>query len=708
MPKLSLSKLNHLNLISGSSTKQLYIYIKVAIKRAMTSTNMDSEISQIMEMGFTREDAIIALNNTNHNVMKAVEYILNPPESLPEYEHTEKTFLELSDNDSDVMITKIEGQESGTFGPATRDFYDSQEWGLVTTTPQPESPVTTSQQVQPPVRVRRSDEFPLLYGNNWVAPLLVVLHKIPIAREALINFGSSLEESGSAGTVTAASAETVTNESSGKLSPGPVTGIQRNEEDTETQVVFENDWYKSGSLGVDRAMAFLDGKSRRAYAQYDAPQGTADLGELLISVGSGKVFESRVVQDSEEQENGAVKLEETVVAHFDLTSTDSDADLYDLIGGADENAYFEDVAEVLCMSVNTGVKASAEFYPDRYRKDAWKLVLQARQKVEEIEELIVKKNQERFGIVGYLGKDVSKMVTISSEYLNELVSTFKEEDSGKSDLVAAERAAADLERVKNEFLAKKTQLSDEINDLQARARMLRQLFKGEAENKVLFNKEFPGSKYPSVMRKYTLCGVILGPDDYFFLTPSSSNSSFMPESLELDKSLEAEEISKSTSSLSSTVQNQGERNWRRVTNLTTLPDNVPESTVLSSVSTTTMPVTLIYASATESFAAIHEVELPDRLKVFVEEDLKSVTRSVRASSNTNMNVNIGTNINPTNASADSSSISVTTATVPGESSSVSVKQINENEDEDEDVEMETGLMNDQDANAMELEFKKAI
>ncbi|KAK9355513.1 hypothetical protein V1523DRAFT_344783 [Lipomyces doorenjongii] len=86
-----------------------------------------------------------------------------------------------------------DGQESGVvFGPATQDFYNTDQWGMMALSGDP----NTNQNPFDLGSSRREPEVPPVLrpceqARN-LAPLLMILHSIPLSRSALLLFGKQL------------------------------------------------------------------------------------------------------------------------------------------------------------------------------------------------------------------------------------------------------------------------------------------------------------------------------------------------------------------------------------------------------------------------------------------------------------------------------------------------------------------------------------
>lgn len=103
--------------------------------------------------------------------------------------------VELSMSDLGTQETGVTVQKGVHFGPATRDYYDTNKWAL--------TPHSSTQEVvldpEPADRRRLEGEPAFLRSSPsapYLAPLLTILHSIPLARETLLYRDQSLRDYG--------------------------------------------------------------------------------------------------------------------------------------------------------------------------------------------------------------------------------------------------------------------------------------------------------------------------------------------------------------------------------------------------------------------------------------------------------------------------------------------------------------------------------
>lgn len=91
--------------------------------------------------------------------------------------------FEYVDDDQETGVITAQGTQ---FGPANRDFYDSETWAITTYKDQD----TKEECVHPDPEERKRGDLPAFLrpskNVNSLAPVLTILHEIPLAREALL------------------------------------------------------------------------------------------------------------------------------------------------------------------------------------------------------------------------------------------------------------------------------------------------------------------------------------------------------------------------------------------------------------------------------------------------------------------------------------------------------------------------------------------
>ncbi|KAK9462809.1 uncharacterized protein V1516DRAFT_662839 [Lipomyces oligophaga] len=203
----------------------------------------DDQVSQIVDMGFSQTDAIFALQKSNNDVTRAIEYIFSgqietdrqantwdeSQFSKENWETAQNIPSDLNDNaisafapdtfydaphenenldDRDLELQKamslslqghapkaaanrvnLAGQETGMLKPALNANYDSSQWGMVTLDPSDEVLDT------PTGCLRNLEEPPIIIPNSrnpCLAAYITIMHSIPLVRAAFLLFGLQL------------------------------------------------------------------------------------------------------------------------------------------------------------------------------------------------------------------------------------------------------------------------------------------------------------------------------------------------------------------------------------------------------------------------------------------------------------------------------------------------------------------------------------
>ena len=167
------------------------------------------------------------------------------------------------------QATGVTGRSQATFGPATRDDYDSSQWALVHTADLPRA--TTSESIPDivsPSHCKRDDGPAILKplpNADYLPALLVLLHGVPLARNIFMSPEVVADDYGDnadwwKGEVT---------NFRGTVSSGSV----EDHSESERQFLYE----------VQRLMAFLDGTDRA----YGSIEPLIYQGALLKHIGAG-------------------------------------------------------------------------------------------------------------------------------------------------------------------------------------------------------------------------------------------------------------------------------------------------------------------------------------------------------------------------------------------------------------------------------------
>lgn len=585
----------------------------------------------------------------------------------------------------------------------------------------------------------------------YIAPLLVILHQIPLARRALLNDSKDIvqnygyHEDWWDGFIIDLSSEWEPNHSS----------IHS---------------YARMMVETQRLMAFLDGGSRRPFARVknlsiapptsSLPSLKGDFPDMnpvgrfledLVTFWGGNstvssVFESSAVHAG----TGELRQFSNFCTEVSLLLSPTDT-LFDLVDDLvwpllePPETYLSTVGDIITLALRrddaqsgAGIDVPLTFYPDRYTLPFLPFIKMLRDRRKEYQQRLASLNNQKFTMMNYMGKDTSKLLQISSDYLNSLCSrrdgeNDDDEDSDEEDFdyTGLEAAAADMKRATELFAQKKLSVVEEMQGLQNELAREASLFKGE-DDRTIFDQVFAGQEYPP-MRVFNLSGVILSPTEYCFCRRN-------PKPLiDLDDAESEEDFENPK-----TNRTDSEFQWWKVSSsLIDQSQELPVATEITaeevlalakagSTDYGSQEVVLIYATAENAWdAEKHQVPLSPALQEFIDADRHSLLRKLREEE-TSQIVLEGQELRETPSSSSSSSSislpssfsgedrtnSVSTAVVEvvpkdcsddeedqiANASTISVmpalKPIKSSTGED----VTTGLMNDADADAMELEF----
>lgn len=632
-----------------------------ALTKILDEENEQSILS-IVEMGFSREDAIVALQSSDNDVSKAIEYIINgplPPQQNNDdgnFDHVEfgpatrpsdskqpTTHIEdvkSYDEDMSMPISR-QSQLSESFGhsqllPATKEFYDASQWGVV-----PYSETFSTEKLQQftpqPVsyQLREADVPPLLLPCSealYIAPLLVILHAIPLGRKSLLNVGKDLVQD---------------------------YGFDPNWWDgafidlPEPSAFRPENSYERMMIETQRLCAFLDGNSRRPFASIRNLACLAPVETSLTSLRGASADDNpvgRFLQDlttfwgrgselartyealAKTPDNESYQSFTNLIAEVTVTLENS---LYGLIDDLiwppphGSEAYLEDLADIVTITIKrddgmsgTGITLPSVWYPDRYTKDVLPLIriLQARKKemLKEIAEL----QTEKFQMANTKGKDTSKLLQLTADFLASELKTKDSSDSSQSEETL--KALEDIERMQKLFEKEKLELQEKISSLQKRI---------EFESSLLKGPDSPGTKdlFPDlelpVLRPYLLSGVIISPTEYCFKYSTDS----LPSSSEDLIDLTADDDESSASGAPQTT-------WYRVKSFSNGPLGKPiteqevlELAKVGSSEYSWQEVILIYANEYAWDKQKHSVALSEPLKKFISQDKRALIQALQGS-----------------------------------------------------------------------------
>lgn len=477
----------------------------------------------------------------------------------------------------------------------------------------------------------------------YTAPLLVILHKIPLARRVLLN--ESIDILSDYGF-------------SDDWWKGHLIDLATQFEDHVDSPIYSNTRLM---IEVQRLMAFLDGQSRRPYASIlnlshahpisslSALKGESSditpVGRFLKDVSDfwdpesplrstfetcavnpspePTIFTSDFITNTFKNNNDKIKpvnknqestnvsdqsdiekntemkdaftdtedVEEGQFSNFvvDVSVAFGNDTLYDLIDdlvwsmGKPPVTYLSRVSDIITITLKrddaqsgAGIDVPTMFFPDRYTKPFLPYMRQLYELRKKSQEAITALSKKRFEMSTYMGRDTTKVLQTTSEYLNSLIaSTEKDKGIGKVslpsssfDLSGIVEAALDVENANKQLEAKKTALIDEIQYHRNFIALQKTLFKG-GDDKESFKTVFgdplanksnglPGftdigtsgtstssgpdntinnlmlSQPPPSLKPYRLSGVIISPVEYCFCVKTKSNDE-IPDLIMVDE-----------------------------------------------------------------------------------------------------------------------------------------------------------------------------
>lgn len=573
----------------------------------------------------------------------------------------------------------------------------------------------------------------------YIAPLLVILHQIPLARRALLNDSQDIvhdygyEEDWWNGYIIDLSSE-----------------FEHSSNSIHS--------YSRMMVETQRLMAFLDGGSRRPYAHVKNLALAPPISSLPSLKGEvpnmnpvGRFLEDLMKHSSNSSlvssvfETSAVYVPNQEVRTFSNFSTDvslslsSPETLFDLVDemvwplGETPETYLSSVGDVITLTLRrddaqsgAGIDVPLTFLPDRYTLPFLSFIKMLRDRRKEYQHRIGILRNKRFTMMNYMGKDTSKLLQITSDYLRGLSSRNDEEkedgddsDAEDFDYTGLEAAAEDLKHAEELFSKKKSFMTAEMQDLQNEMNLESKLFKG-ADDLEIFEKVFPGQDYPP-MRVFNLSGVILSPAEYCFCRRAPENLIDVDE--EFVEDMENPNI----------TSTKPEFEWWKVSSsLTNEVQELPVAIKLSAEEVVALAkngsteygsqeVVLVYATADVAWDnEKNSVDLSAALQLFVDEDRKSLLDKLRKEEA------VSVVLGDRNLSSESLGRYSYSATPEDQESSSRVEVISIKDDESDatgseissmpsllptkasthEYDVATVLMNDADADAMELEFEQ--
>lgn len=657
----------------------------------MLENDNEKSISDIIEMGFPREDAIMALKHCGNDVYKAIEFLINggPSENdlvaiqydnmqySPESHQQQLSSQEKDGNEGalsqrtyDVqdetrdIPTPISSQSqlSETFGnsqllPATKEFYDSNQWGII-----PYSETSSADRVDQTdslknatIRLREQEENPLLVPTSdalYIGPLLMILHSIPLGRSSLLNGGKDIIQD---------------------------YGFDPNwwnnafiDLPGNPQFRTENS-YERTMVETQRLCAFLDGGSRRPWASIRnlatiAPVETSIkslCGALTDDNPVGRFLQDLTIFWTQHNQEQFLQTYQTsartpdndesyqkftnLITEVIVAIEDS---LYGLIDDLiwppphHSEAYLENLADIVTITVKrddglsgTGITIPTIWYPDRYTKEVLPFIQTLQTRKKDMLKEIASLQTQKFQLANTMGKDTTKLLQVTVDYLkNELNNNSVKERNIESDSEATSPNSQnfnDKEHTQNaleDIERVQKSFEEQKSAIQNRISYLQERIKLESTflkgpTDPTIKEVFADSEIPT-LRPYLLSGAIISPTEYCF--KSNLNKNFSSENL-IDLTDDASEDDNNDTANSCP--------WYRVNSFSNGPkaepiseDEMLELLKVGSADYSWQEVILVYANEYAWDPSKHDTILTEALKKFVAQDKKTLIHSLQSQS----------------------------------------------------------------------------
>ncbi|KAK9367513.1 hypothetical protein V1509DRAFT_626176 [Lipomyces kononenkoae] len=513
-----------------------------------------------------------------------------------------------ADQEQQNQQVNREGQESGVvLRPAPHGgVYNTDQWGLMALSD--DRGVTQS-----PFELgnsRREPEVPPVLRPceqaRYLAPLLVILHSIPISRSALLLFGKQLVKD--YGIAPAWWDKELIFVPEFAASP-------QKQEDLQRVLLL---------LECQRIMAFLDMTSPagRAYSSienlvyaFSACQQTymdiaysdfitdsepianflklwslvagqyADSLEVPVSNAmSNKLFNSWVSLDrptATETDSTATTTMEQKFVNLELIMTEDVRNLYGSFVGAldsllwseEPEAYLKSVADVFVISVKqdnwlagAGVDLPLEWYPDRYTKPFMKVMKSRNVRRVQILDEIQSLRNRRLQIAEYAGFNTKSLLDSTVEYFTRATELSTDEKTTSPTLAKLQRLTANLDR----YIA---EIDKKIGLLELEIRSLTEFMseppaEDDIEGRMELAAGFDDGHLPDFHR-YSLAGVIISDSIVYFKqklekSPAESNN-ILEKKDQIDITTKTESETPSTVTGDESVMPEEQYVWMRYT-----------------------------------------------------------------------------------------------------------------------------------------------
>lgn len=610
------------------------------VPQAANGSGLSEEsISSIVDMGFSREDALNALNKSDNDVAKAIEYIFNRSPTISaatgDSGHIEDADLaramanSLGTGDSEMQrgFYGPEAQHvssaspSNALLPASAEYDEDSQWGTI-------SLGGSNAQL---VRAREIGEPPLLVPaveTPYIAPLLVIMHCIPLARAALLDGGRSLLPDYG-------------------FDPNWWNGVYI--ETAENGEALPEHSLLRFMAESQRLMAFLDGLSKRPYADIrnfvikgapphlsqELAEDTSDdsgVGKLFKALSTywgpntfySNAFFTHVHVAEEEEQSESPTVFSNLVCDATVAMADS---LYDLIDDmicpphqAPDN-YLRHTSSILQLTVKrddgesgAGVDIPTVWFPAKYSEEGMTYVRQVKEMSDRMRKEIISKIKQRGEMTVFGDSDGSKLLQITVEYLGS------QSDEDPLNVHTAE-ALKDIINIQKKYEHNKSSISHEIETIQKDIKLLSKLFNGPAD-KDLFDKYFPG-KTPPEVTPYYLKGVIISPTEYCFYSDGSFEDTADPLLIDMEEARPTE------GSWWKVVQTySGEPSASKISEADVLEWAKAGSNIYK-----WQEVILVYAND-DALNKTHFKSIPEQLKTFLQQDREELSKDIQRQENT--------------------------------------------------------------------------
>ncbi|ODQ68134.1 hypothetical protein NADFUDRAFT_81185 [Nadsonia fulvescens var. elongata DSM 6958] len=471
-------------------------------------------------------------------------------------------------------------------------------------------------EILPSDRARDADRSAMIIPHSAaidLAPLIMILHFIPLSRKALLNFGTEIvndfgyDESWWAGALIDMSDQ-----------------LDDNGSDSGSDDESNASMSKRLIVECQRLMAFLDGGSKRSFATLD--NLLLDIPSDYKSIFNGQVrsndntiglFLKSLTKYWGENNDLSNVFRATVISHDSENEiplcnlsvevpSNSPRSLYQIIDemiwpdGIYEN-WFVKVPDILTLTFKRGDEQSGtgfaipEFWrPDRYKKDSIPSVKWMMERQSEVENQLAILRNKKYKLLNYQGKSVVKFLDVSVDYFKEMKTRSKD-----NELIELNEIEKDdpLSETMDELILIRNKWDSKIRDITETIMHLEQ----ELEQIILLNErgelKCEASSGDTVkLRDYILSGVILSPTEFYIRTKKSQ--------LIDDDKIEWYKFHYNAAPGTSCVV-------EKVT-----IEKVIEIVTIGSVEYSAQEVSVVYTSS-EAWDDVHRISLPPKLDEFI-------------------------------------------------------------------------------------------